>query len=102
VPGLAGSEREVTLVMHDGGRPTAAEPARVDVFFDDLRLGSIDVGSGFQAYRLPLPAGAAEAAARRDAPARLRVVSTTWRPSEFLGGSDGRELGVMVDRVEIR
>jgi hypothetical protein len=102
VPGLAGSEREVTLVMHDGGRPTAAEPARVDVFFDDLPLGSIDVGSGFQAYRLPLPAGAAEAAARRDAPARLRVVSTTWRPSEFLGGSDGRELGVMVDRVEIR
>jgi hypothetical protein len=102
VTGLVGDEREVVLLMHDGGRPAGAPQARVEVFFDEVPLGTIDVGAGFRTYRLALPAEVVEQAADRAAPTRLRMLSTTWVPAEILGGSDTRELGVMLDRVEIR
>jgi hypothetical protein len=102
VVGMTGSEREVTFVMHDGGRPRPAPPARVDVFFDDVPIGAIDVGSGFQTYRVALPPELVARAAARDEPAQLRLASTVWRPRDLIGGSDDRELGVMVDRVEVR
>jgi Dolichyl-phosphate-mannose-protein mannosyltransferase len=101
IPGLTGHEHEVVLTMHDGGRPTQAPPARVRVFFDDVPLGTIDVGPGFRPYRLALPAHLAAAAAARDEPAQLKLVSTVWNPHKLLGSSDDRDLGVMVDRVEV-
>jgi hypothetical protein len=41
------------------------------------------------------------AAASPDA-VTLRLRTVTWRPRAVLGTPDDRELGVMVDRVEIR
>jgi len=102
VPGIAGTERELLFVMHDGGRPRQAAPAEVEVFFDDTRLGTILVQPGWTEYRLALPADAVARAAKADDPAVLRLLSSTWSPSEFGGGSDNRALGVMVDKVEIR
>jgi hypothetical protein len=102
VPGLSGAERELVLVMHDGGRVKAAGPARVDVFFDRTPIATLDVASGFRPYRVALPFDLVRRAAKRDDPAELTLVSTVWRPRDFLGGSDDRPLGVMVDRVEIR
>lgn len=101
VTGLKGDEREVEFVMHDGGRPAAAPPAIVDVFFNDTPLGRISVGFGFQSYRLAIPTALIHAAAQSDYPAQLRLVSSVWSPRDFGGGSDTRELGVMMDRVEI-
>jgi len=97
------SARELTLVLHDGGRPDAAAPARIEVFLHNQRLGSLDVAGGtFSPYTLPIPEElATRAAASRD-PVELRLVSTIWRPSEVLGVDDDRELGVMVDRVTIK
>jgi hypothetical protein len=40
-------------------------------------------------------------AAGRDDPAQLRLVSTVWNPKRILGGTDDRDLGVMIDKVEI-
>lgn len=102
IPGLTGRERTIVLTMHDGGRPRQAPPARVSVFFDDAPLGTIDVGSGFRPYTLALPPELAAAAAARDEPAQLKLVSTVWNPHTLLGTSDDRELGVMVDRVDVR
>lgn len=99
--GLTGSERELELVLHDGGRPAAAPPATLDVFFNETPLGRIQVGSGFQSYRLAIPAEVVRLAALGDDPAQLRLISSTWSPHDFGGGPDTRELGVMVDRVEI-
>ena len=99
--GLSGEERELELVLHDGGRPAAAPPATLDVFFNETPLGRIQVKSGFQSYRLTIPAEVLRQAARGDDPAQLRLVSSTWIPQQFDGGPDTRELGVMVDRVEI-
>jgi len=102
VTGMNGSEREVVLTMNDGGRPAAAPQARVEVYFNGTHLGGTDVGSGFQDYRFALPAALAEAAARSDAPATLRLESTVWSPLVFLQVPDGRDLGVMLDRVTVR
>ena len=41
------------------------------------------------------------AAASPDA-VTVRLRTVTWRPKEILNVGDDRELGVMVDRVEIR
>jgi hypothetical protein len=99
--GLTGAERELEIVMHDGGRPAQALEAAVEVFFNETPLGRIRVTKGFQTYRLVLPANIVQKAGESDDPAQIRLVSTTWRPRDFLGGTDDRALGVMVDRVEI-
>jgi hypothetical protein len=102
VRGLTGKEREIAFVMQDGGRPASAPPADVEVFVTDaFSLGTFTVKGGFTEYRLPIPPDALKAAMA--APGRqLRLVVTAWRPSEFSNSTDTRELGVMVDRVEIR
>jgi hypothetical protein len=101
IPGFSGREREVVLVMNDGGRPKPSGPARVDIFLDDVPLGSTTVGPGFQVYRFAIPAEVATRAAAVDDPARLTLRSTLWNPHAALGLPDNRNLGVMVDRVEV-
>lgn len=102
VTGITGAEREVVLTMNDGGRPAAAPQARVEVYFNGTHLGGMDVGAGFQDYRFTLSAALAEVAALADAPATLRLESTVWSPLVFLNVPDGRELGVMLDRVTVQ
>jgi hypothetical protein len=99
--GLTGGEKTLTMTLHLGGRPENAPPADVEVFFNDLPLGKIRVGDGFREYSLPLPPDAVRAAAANVDPAQIRLLTNTWRPSDYLGGTDDRALGVMVDRVEI-
>ena len=95
--------RELTLVLHDGGRPEAAPPAEVDVFFHGQRVGSIELGAGgFRPYTLELPPDLVARAAAADDPVELRLVSTVWVPHDVVGAPDTRELGVMVDRVTIK
>ena len=85
VPGLTGAERALEFVMHDGGRPAQAEPARVQVFFNDAPIGVIDVGKGFTTYRLDLPADAGPPRRRpRIEPAQIRLLSTVWSPKRTL------------------
>lgn len=102
VPGMTGREREVELVMHNGGRPAQAPPARVEVYLNDALLGAVDVGAGFRPYRFAIPPPVAAAAAGAEDPAQLTLVSSVWSPRQFLGGADDRRLGVMLDRVEVR
>jgi hypothetical protein len=101
VTGLVGTEREILLVMHNGGRPENAPPAEVEVSFNDTLLGKIQVGFGFQTYRLALPADLVQRAAAATEPAQIRLRSNTWSPKDYGGGLDDRALGVMIDRVEI-
>ena len=99
--GLTGAEREVEFVLHNGGRPDGAPPATLDVFFNEIPLGRITVDFGFKTYRLAIPAEAVKLAAGSADPAQLKLISSVWSPSDFGGGSDTRQLGVMIDRVEI-
>ena len=79
-----------------------AEPARVQVFFNDVPLGVIDVGKGFTTYRLALPADAVRRAGGRGRtgadPAPLDGLESQAHARRC---TDDRELGVMIDKVEI-
>jgi hypothetical protein len=99
--GLTGQEREIELVMHDGGRPPGAPPATVQVFVNGTALGTVNVTFGFKSYRLAIPPEAMRGVGEAVAPVQIRLLSSTWSPSDFAPGTDTRQLGVMLDRVEI-
>jgi hypothetical protein len=99
--GLTGQEREIEFVLHDGGRPAAAPPATLEVFLNGTPLGTLNVSSGFKTYRLTIPPEALRGAGSSDDPVQIRLISSTWTPSDYVAGTDTRSLGVMIDRVEI-
>lgn len=102
IPGLTGTERTIVFVMSDGGRPATAGPARVKVLFNNEPIGETGVaGRGFQSYEFVLPAELAAAAGQSSLPATLRLESTVWSPAAN-GGTDTRQLGVMLDTVSVR
>ena len=94
--------RLLTLWLGDGGRPPEVEPAHLTVSLDDRPLGRVDVVGDIHAYSFMIPDDVAGAASRRDESARLRLEANTWNPRAALGTPDDRNLGVMVDRVEVR
>jgi hypothetical protein len=67
---------------------------------NDRPIGTITVRGGFSDYRLDVPPAAAAAAAA-GATAAVRLDCTTWSPKIFLGGSDDRPLGIMLDRIRV-
>jgi hypothetical protein len=110
---LPENSREVTLWMDDGGRPGSVPPALVTVSLQlgyqggrppsvDRILGTASVTPGFKPYTVPIPPGLAAIAAANGEPVRLKLTTSVWVPQQALGTSDGRDLGVMVDRVTVR
>ena len=103
VTGLTGAERDGP-VRH-ARRRTAEDPRRrrgSRCSSATCSIGTIDVQPGFRTYSLPLPAAAVEAAGRIDEPTQLRLVSSVWSPRQILNLPDDRDLGVMIDRIEVR
>ena len=90
----------VTVWMNAGGRPLSVAPAQVAVHLEDVLLGTAAVSTGFKPYSFSIPADLAVRAAPAD-PARLKLVTNLWNPRQALGSGDTRDLGVMVDRVQV-
>jgi hypothetical protein len=102
LPGVQASDRSLVLVMDDGHRPPKVAGAVVEVSMNDRALGRLEVGRDFHTYTLAIPPDVASAAAAAETPPRLKLVTNTWNPKTALGVNDDRDLGVMVDRVEIK
>ena len=103
VAGTLPEARELTLRMSNGGRPEAAGVANVRVSLADQPLGTITVPDDrFRSYTLAIPPALAEAIAADPAAAELRIETVPWVPLHVLGIPDQRELGVMLERVEVR
>jgi hypothetical protein len=100
--GMRADSRTLVLWLNDGGRPPGAPPARVTVSIENRQLGEVTVARGFAPYTFGIPPEIAAAAGASGDPARLRLGTATWNPRNLLGVGDDRELGVMVDRVEVR
>jgi len=98
--GFRPEHRTVTVWMNDGGRPPSVAPAEVAVHLEDVLLGTARVSTGFKTYSFSIPADLAVRAAPAD-PARLKLVTNLWNPHQALGSGDTRDLGVMVDRVQV-
>jgi hypothetical protein len=95
------ADRTLALWMQDGGRAAAAPPADVTVLLGDRTLGTVRVSGGFREYDVPIAPDVAAAAATGE-PVRITLRVPTWNPQALLGSPDGRDLGVMVDRVAVR
>ena len=103
VVGTLPDAREVTLRMSSGGRPEAAGVAEVRISLNDQPLGSITVPDDrFRPYAVTIPPELAQAIAASEGAAELRIETVPWVPLHVLGIPDQRELGVMLDRVEVR
>ena len=100
--GVPADASALVLWMDNGGRPAAAPPAEVEAFIGEVSLGRVVVGAGMQAYTLAIPAEVAKAAAFSPDAVTVRLRTVTWSPRAILRTGDDRQLGVMVDRVEIR
>jgi hypothetical protein len=92
----------LTMWMGAGGRAPNAEPATVEAFLDDRSLGRVTVGEGIRRYEFRIPQEVAAALSRQDSAATLRLTTTTWNPQRLTGNGDPRDLGVMLDRLEVR
>lgn len=99
---IPATARTLHLVMDDGRRPAQAPRAEIQVALDDHVLGKATVGPDFHDYTFAIPPDVAAEAAARTVPARLTLRTTIWRPKAVIGVPDDRDLGVMVDRVEVR
>jgi hypothetical protein len=53
-------------------------------------------------YTFPLPAEIAQAAAASSDPVRLSLRVPTWNPAEMGLGTDRRDLGVQLTRVQVQ
>jgi hypothetical protein len=100
--GVTAADHTITLVMDDGRRPAKVPPASVEVSMNDQVLGRVTVGPDFKPYALAIPPAIATAAGTSGTPVRVKLVTNVWRPAEILGVPDTRDLGVMVDRVDVR
>ena len=100
--GVTADDHTITLVMDDGRRPAQVPPASVEVSMNDQVLGRVAVGSDFKPYTLPIPPALAAAAGTSGTPVRLKLVTNVWQPKAVLGVPDDRDLGVMVDRVDVK
>jgi hypothetical protein len=100
--GVSGDDHTITIVMDDGRRPAQVPPASVEVSMNDQVLGRVAVGSDFKPYTLAIPPALAAAAGASGTPVRVKLVTNVWSPKAVLGVADDRDLGVMVDRVDIR
>jgi len=102
ITGISPDASLLTIVMENGGRPATLPPATVEVFLDDRRLGQVTVGAEAQPFSFAVPRDLAATAAAGEDTSLLKLVSRTWNPRAALGVNDSRDLGVMVDRIDLR
>lgn len=92
----------LTLHMGYGERPARGGPAVARLFLNERLLAAVPVTTRtFEPYVVPIPADLArEVAASQES--ELRIETAPWVPRDVLDSADSRELGVMLDQVEIR
>jgi hypothetical protein len=93
----------LTLRISDGGRPAGLPRPDVTVLLNDEVVGRTRVGGGFQDYSFPIREGLLYRGVAEGSWPQLRIVtSSTWSPRDAGLGGDGRALGVMIDRLDVR
>lgn len=92
----------LTLHMGYGERPARTGPAVAHLFLNERPLSTVPVTTrDFEPYVVPIPPDLARDVAARPE-SELRIETAPWVPRDVLDSADSRELGVMLDRVEIR
>ncbi len=93
--------RDLVLRLSSGRAPGVA-PAKITVSIGPHELGAAEPTAEFKDYVFRLSESALADVALHDGLAEFELRSTTWSPRDQVSGRDIRNLGVMVDRAEIR
>lgn len=91
IPGFGATDATLTLRLH-GARPNNAPPPTIRLAIGDLPPQDLTLTPELRDYPFPVPAGAF-----RDGALRVAIAAPTFRPP-----GDARDLGVALDRVELR
>jgi hypothetical protein len=92
-----GMENVILRVGYFGIRPDGALPATVSVILDGEKLAEFPLQPGAEKIEIALPPGLIHRGV-----SRLELAVPPWKPSDHLPVEDSRELGLMLDYVEIR
>ncbi len=79
-------------------RPAGVEPAKVSLYLNELLLDRFDLGNEFKTLTIVVPPDSITGPQAKTA--CLRLETNTWIPAEA-GLGDVRELGVILDRIEL-
>jgi hypothetical protein len=79
-------------------RPAEVEPVKVSLYLDGLLLDRFDLGNEFKTHTVVVPSDSMDD--RQAESALLRLETNAWVPAEA-GLQDVRELGIVLDRVEL-
>ena len=101
IPQVTGDVRTMTLWLSAGSRPSGLPPATVHVSMSDRLLGAATVSDGFRPYTFAISREHAAAVVASEEVVEITIACSTWSPSDALGGSDTRRLGVMVERLQL-
>ena len=77
-------------------------PARVTVFLGEREIGTAEADGQMRDHAFAISPELARELAQPGGSAEVRIESTTWTPRDVMGGTDIRQLGVVIDRAEIR
>jgi hypothetical protein len=100
--GIAPNATELTIRMSSGGRPAQAPAPEVSLRLADVPIGQAQPVDEVKPYTFQLPPGLAAAIGGHADPVRLELRVPTWSPAAFVGGTDTRDLGVIVTGVDVR
>jgi hypothetical protein len=79
-------------------RPEGVEPAKVTLYLNGLLLDQFDLGDEFKTHAVVIPADFITDPEAKTA--LLRLETNPWIPAE-VGLEDVRELGIVLDRIEL-
>jgi len=89
--------RTLRLVLEVAGlRPVELSPASLEVYVGGVLVGRFSVANDFQEVQMDLPGSVLE-----EEGGHVRLVSDIWIPAEHGVGSDGRDLGVLLDTIVV-
>jgi hypothetical protein len=98
VPWLPEGNSLVLSLAVGSPRPTGVEPAKVSLYLNEHLLDRFELDDEFKTQTIVVPPDLIDDPQAKMA--RLRLETTTWIPAEA-GLGDVRELGVVLDRIEL-
>jgi hypothetical protein len=89
--------RDLLIYISTGGlRPKNTPPALVNLYLNEHLIGNFTTQGEYKTYKI-----IANKEYLISPYSILRINSTTWKPSEYIGTSDTRDLGIKIDEISI-
>ncbi len=89
--------KDLTLIIRAGGfRSNDIPGANVTIYLNEKLIGNFTTKGGYEMYNMTAIKNQVTSPY-----STIRIISSTWKPSEYPGNSDNRDLGINVDKIFI-